>query len=768
MDESHSPPNERGEYAIVLSTRALVSIAVAVIATVTALRVIDRAGAVLGLLGAALTAAVIAAPIVRGLTRWMPRGAALAVVTVIGIIGTIALIGVVAWDLDRQAQALADSLHDAIGRLDPASDGAQLVSDLDLSRRIDSVLDGAAARLVVGDTQPLAAAALMGKVVLVGVLAAFMVAGGKQAFEGAVRFVRRASIREQLHVTTATAFDRAGSYLRRTLAVSMVHGAAAAAFAAVTGLPGPIVLGAWVALTSTVPVIGGLLAWLPIVTLATLDHMPLALTIAFAVVAIVIDRVVRGRWVHNALHVGPVLALIGIGVGHALVGVPGALMGLLVVSLIAGYLTNPDDLGDALVDLVEDPVDRATPGAVDNIEDDSGAISPAPEVVTAETRPDNQRIVRLGVSARTITTLALMLVAFATIVAIVGVAQPLIVWFSVATFVAFGVDRPVSIIHRRWNVPRPIGTSIVLGGLLALVGIVVLVAGPSITDSAATITKEAPETVESMESLPIVGRLLENADAADKVEEWLATLPERMRDSDATTRLAHAAGDGLIGIGWTIAMLLAILWDGPRLVDAVRRRIPVRRRQRAIRFGRAAYLAFSNVVAAAAFVAILNGTVVMLLAIALGIPMAPVLGMWAALWNVIPQIDGFVGAVPLVALGFAQGPWTGVLAAAIFLTYQLFENHVLQPTIGSRVIQLPPLVVLVGALFGGALFGFVGALMAGPLLGIAKVAVDEYAARDGARIEDRGPMLAEAIEQVEAPEDDAASAAAASAVPAQA
>jgi predicted PurR-regulated permease PerM len=133
----------------------------------------------------------------------------------------------------------------------------------------------------------------------------------------------------------------------------------------------------------------------------------------------------------------------------------------------------------------------------------------------------------------------------------------------------------------------------------------------------------------------------------------------------------------------------------------------------------------------------LNGTVVMLLAIALGIPLAPILGLWAATWNFIPQIGGFVGAMPLVALGFGQGPWQGLIALVVFVTYQTFENHVIQPLIGSRVVHVPPLVLLIGALLGGTLGGFVGALMAGPILGVGKVALNELRQGDDSRIEDR-------------------------------
>jgi predicted PurR-regulated permease PerM len=244
--------------------------------------------------------------------------------------------------------------------------------------------------------------------------------------------------------------------------------------------------------------------------------------------------------------------------------------------------------------------------------------------------------------------------------------------------------------------------------------------------------------------LPLIVRLLERNGAPEKVEDFLGTLPDRLRESDTVERITKAAGDGVVGAFWTVSLMLAILWDGPRLVRAVRDRVSPARRRRVSRFGQAAYTALSNVVAAAAFVAALNGTVVMLLAIALGIPLAPILGLWAATWNFIPQIGGFVGALPLVALGFGQSPSAGLIALVVFVVYQSFENHVIQPMIGSRVVHVPPLVLLIGALFGGTLFGFVGALMAGPVLGVGKIALNELRQGDEDRIEDRVDHMAPA------------------------
>jgi predicted PurR-regulated permease PerM len=329
-----------------------------------------------------------------------------------------------------------------------------------------------------------------------------------------------------------------------------------------------------------------------------------------------------------------------------------------------------------------------------------------------------------------------LVVIAVALVEVLGSVQALVVWVAIAGFIAAGLDRPISAMRRRWKLPRVAGTTLVLGSAVLAIVAVVMIGGPSITNSTQAIAEDAPTTVRSMESLPIVGRLLERNGAPEKVEEFINSVPDRLRDSEVVDRVARAAGDGLVGAFWTVSIMLAVLWDGPRLATAVRMRVPLDKRQRTVRFGRAAYTAVSNVVAAAAFVAALNGTVVMTLAIVLGVPLAPILGLCAASWNFIPQVGGFIGAVPLVALSFGQGPWRGLIALVVFAIYQTFENHVIQPVVGSRAVHLPPLIVMIGALFGGVIAGFVGALVAGPTLGVAKIAPDEFR-HDSERIEDR-------------------------------
>ncbi|MEY2552373.1 MAG: hypothetical protein QOC57_233 [Ilumatobacteraceae bacterium] len=733
------------EYSVVVSSHGLVFLSFWVVVTIMAIVVIDRASTVFVLLGAAITVAVIAAPAVRRLSSWMPRGAAIALITVAGMVAVVAVLAVVARDVKHQERAVRTALHQAISDLPADSTAAHLAATLNVDGRIDGVLNGAANQIVIAENDPVAIGGLVGKLIVVAVLAAFMIGGGHHLISALIRLARRSSIRQQLHETLNAASARSGAFLRRTLVVSVAHGCVAALTVRALDLPAAISLGAWVAMMSTVPILGSVAAWAPIVVLGWVHHVSLGVLLAVALAIIVADRIARARWVHGALRVGPLLAILGIAGGLSMIGLSGAVLGMFVVAFGSAVAAHQGHLAAAVSDLIQDPADRALPDAVDAmpIELSAGSsptmisVDPSAEAenVVSEVR-NGDRIIRLRLSGRTAASAAAIVITGFALVSVFTSFQPFLIWFAVGGFIAAGLDRPISALHRRWKIPRVAGTSLMLGCAVGVVVAVVVIGGPSISDSTRTIATQAPETVRSMESLPLIGGVLHRNGAADKVERFINSLPDRLRTSKAVDRVAAVAGDGVLGAFWTLSILLAILWDGPRLVGAICRRVPISQRARAIRFGRAAYTAVSNVVAAAFFVAALNGTVVMMLALALGIPLAPILGLWAMSWNFIPQIGGFVGAVPLVALGLAKGPWQGVIALVVFITYQMFENHVIQPFVGSRAVHLPPLVVMIGALFGGVVGGFAGVLVAGPALGVAKIAVDEFRS-DRRRIEDR-------------------------------
>ena len=69
---------------------------------------------------------------------------------------------------------------------------------------------------------------------------------------------------------------------------------------------------------------------------------------------------------------------------------------------------------------------------------------------------------------------------------------------------------------------------------------------------------------------------------------------------------------------------------------------------------------------------------------------------------------------------------TAIVVLAWFVVYQQLENHLLQPLIYGRTVQLSPLAVLVSVLIGAELAGVVGALGAIPVAGTIQILLVDW------------------------------------------
>ena len=187
--------------------------------------------------------------------------------------------------------------------------------------------------------------------------------------------------------------------------------------------------------------------------------------------------------------------------------------------------------------------------------------------------------------------------------------------------------------------------------------------------------------------------------------------------------ISNAAETVVGGIATLFVVLIgavAVMIDGEAMVARARRLVPPARRSRADRAGRIVYQSVARYFAGSMLVAVLNGLVITTIGLLLGVPLAPLAGIWAMLTNVIPQIGGFLGGSFFVTLAFSKSSLTGVIALAVFLVYQQIENNVIQPAIIGKAVNLLPPTTMLAALIGGAVAGVPGALAATPLLGAVK------------------------------------------------
>jgi predicted PurR-regulated permease PerM len=293
---------------------------------------------------------------------------------------------------------------------------------------------------------------------------------------------------------------------------------------------------------------------------------------------------------------------------------------------------------------------------------------------------------------------------------------------AVGTLLALALTPLVTAAQRRLHLGRPGAVAAVVAGLvLVVVAAMALLLPPAIRQGR-ELGGDLDEVVGQIETLPVVGDDLAEAGTADKVRQWIEDLPDRLEGDD--TPIGEAAvrvADGFIAFFFTLLVTISLLLDGERLVRGVRRLFPPHRRAQADRIGRLAYETVGRYVAGSVLVAGIAGLFILVVGLFFGVPLTPLLALWVAVFDLVPQIGGAMGGIPFVLLGLTQGITTGLICAGLFVLYLQFENHVLGPVIVGKSVHLSPPATMTAALIGVSAGGVVGALLAVPVVASVKV-----------------------------------------------
>ena len=115
-----------------------------------------------------------------------------------------------------------------------------------------------------------------------------------------------------------------------------------------------------------------------------------------------------------------------------------------------------------------------------------------------------------------------------------------------------------------------------------------------------------------------------------------------------------------------------------------------------------------------------------------GLEFGVVIGVFAGLISFVPFVGAIFGGLLSVGLAYLQfEAWTNiVIIAGIFILGQTLEGYILTPKFIGEAVGLHPVWVIFSLLAGGALFGFLGVLLALPVAAIVGVlfrfCIDHY------------------------------------------
>jgi predicted PurR-regulated permease PerM len=117
------------------------------------------------------------------------------------------------------------------------------------------------------------------------------------------------------------------------------------------------------------------------------------------------------------------------------------------------------------------------------------------------------------------------------------------------------------------------------------------------------------------------------------------------------------------------------------------------------------------------------GTVTTVALLVLRVKAAFALGLLAGLFEFIPTVGPLLSAVPAIAMGFLDSPEKALLVGGVYVVIQFLENHILIPLLMKGGMDLPPALTVITQALLALVFGFLGLMVAVPMLATVLVVV---------------------------------------------
>lgn len=291
-------------------------------------------------------------------------------------------------------------------------------------------------------------------------------------------------------------------------------------------------------------------------------------------------------------------------------------------------------------------------------------------------------------------------------------ARSVLVLVLVAAFLAIGLNPTVTRLERM-GLRRGGAVAVVFLGVLAFFAAFGYAVLPPVVTQVANFVEALPTYVRDLQDNPTVDDLDKRFGLVDRLNDYVT--------GELGTQVAGnivAIGQqvaGLVFKGLTILILtLYFLSSFNAIKDISYRLVPRSRRARVTLIGDEILGRVGGYVAGAVVVALIAGTATLVWVSALGIPYPLALALIVTITDIIPLIGATIGAVLVTAVAFFVSLPVGIATGVFFVVYQQVENYLVYPRVMSRSVDVNPAAAIVGALVGGTLLGFVGALLAVP------------------------------------------------------
>jgi predicted PurR-regulated permease PerM len=358
-----------------------------------------------------------------------------------------------------------------------------------------------------------------------------------------------------------------------------------------------------------------------------------------------------------------------------------------------------------------------------------------------------ERVVQLR--PRTVLQVAGLLIGVALALYVVWISIRVITWVFVALFLALALDPAVRFLQSKGVRRRGAAAAVIYLAAIGAAGLLAALLVPPLVDEADGLADAVPGYVEDITAgRGPLGFLERDYQIVEKVREATEGGGSVLGGAGTVLDVGRGVLTGIVGFITIVFLTLFMILEGPAWLERGLGLLPPASRPRWRNVGHQIAQTVSGYVTGNLLLSVIAGASTTLVLLILGVPFALALGLVVAILDLIPLAGATLAGLLLTTVGLLTSLTAGIVLLVFFVLYQQVENHVLQPLVYGRTVQLSPLVVLIAILIGTEVAGVLGALGAIPVAGTVQILLLDWLTHRRMAEEEGGPVAvaAEALE----------------------
>jgi predicted PurR-regulated permease PerM len=335
-------------------------------------------------------------------------------------------------------------------------------------------------------------------------------------------------------------------------------------------------------------------------------------------------------------------------------------------------------------------------------------------------------------------------VLLAAVLVVAGLVFRQLVTLVIAVIITVILSIPLSAVAtrlERHRVPRSVGAAAALLLAVGILSLLIALIIPPFVAEVNRLVEAIPGIVDSLRSRIHEVTGASSAEIGSRVQAFVRRFTERPLRLIGPIASVGLSVAGLIGAATLIVLTAYYIAIRPQpLVDGLIRLVAPPHRGRAIHALARIRTAWVGWLQGVAFDMLISGGLLYLGLRLIDLDFAVVFAVLTALLIVVPYFGAIAGAIPPVLLGLTDSPGRALVVLVVYVTVQQIEGNIIIPLIMARTVRLHPAVIAIGVVMVGGLFGFVGLLVAVPIISSIVILTEEVWIRP---LEERAARAAE-------------------------